>query len=189
LITKTPSQTSCRTGTPTTVCISIANICACPRAELHLSIVGSNDLSASDPTSKTGAHVPEFRQNREQDAQAYQGDNSQSAPTRSGDYGSSGYPGNTTNVETVGPRGDAFSGSGEYDTRRTGGPVSGGDFSQSTTDSQGGFGSTGYPGNTTTADNVGGTGGAESTGKPGFTDRVFGNVEALLRYNIVLTSA
>jgi hypothetical protein len=73
-------------------------------------IAGQEDLSASDPSGKTNAYTPQFAGDRvSADDQLAQGtqnaDYSQSAPDSQGRYGSTGYPGNTTDANSMGVSG------------------------------------------------------------------------------------
>jgi hypothetical protein len=122
------------------------------------------------------------------------GDYSQSTTDSSGGFGTTGVPGNTTSIDSIGPGyGGSSAGSGlgrssDFERSNDRGPqVSSGDFSQSAPDSTGSYGSTGVPGNTTTDQTLGQTYDSndsynQSSGKPGLGQRVMGGLaDALYR--------
>jgi hypothetical protein len=99
--------------------------------------------------------------------QVSSGDFSQSAPANDGSYATNTGYGNTTSGNTVGQgrTDDSYNSNSNFDADRssnTGPKVSSGDFSQSAPASDGSYGSTGYPGDTTANSGAGGAYGKES---------------------------
>lgn len=143
----------------------------------------------SDPGTgnQRNAYVPDFQHDGRGQTQVSTGDPTQSNPTADGDYGSTGYPGNTTTADNIGASGGVsdheLRGRSNVDASRLDGPqVSSGDFSQSTQDSRGGYGSTAYPGDMSDAGQMGIADGRSSTGTGGgsLADRAMGKYQTLL---------